>query len=101
MTRALCETFPMTHRRCLEDIPASAAKLLNAPQPSMRAFLQAKRLPHTAVEQTGITAAFPVMSTKHGAWETVTAIDRIQPSIRPTSAAKIKESKVGLYSLSV
>ena len=63
--------------------------------------MQAKRLPHAAVEQTGITAAFPVMSTKHNAWDTVTAISSIQPSIRPTSVAKIKESKVGVYSSSV
>ena len=34
------------------------------------------------------------MSTKFGTWDTITAIDRIQPSIRPTSAAKIKEAKV-------
>ena len=34
------------------------------------------------------------MATKHNTWEAVTAIDRIQPSIRPTSAAKIKASKV-------
>ena len=55
---------------------------------------QAKRAPHAAIEDTGFTAAFPVMSTKFGTWDTITAIDRIQPSIRPTSVAKIKEAKV-------
>ncbi|CAK0787083.1 hypothetical protein CVIRNUC_010299 [Coccomyxa viridis] len=56
-------------------------------------ILDAKRAPHAAIEDTGFTAAFPVMSTKFGTWDTITAIDRIQPSIRPTSVAKIKEAK--------
>ena len=56
--------------------------------------MQAKRAPHAAIEETGVTAAFPIMSTNYNTWDTVTAIARIQPSIRPTSAAKIKASKV-------
>ena len=58
--------------------------------------MQAKRAPHAAIEEAGVTTAFPIMATKHNTWEAVTAIDRIQPSIRPTSAAKIKASKVPL-----
>ena len=56
--------------------------------------MQAKRAADAAIEETGITTAFPIMATRHNTWEAVTAIDRIQPSMRPTSAAKIKASKV-------
>ena len=35
------------------------------------------------------------MSTDHNTYDAVTAIAKIQPSIRPTSKAKIQEAKVG------
>ena len=46
----------------------------------------------------GVGATFPVMSTNHNTYDAVTAIAKIQPSIRPTSKAKIHEAKVGVKS---
>ncbi|CAL8464970.1 g4505 [Coccomyxa elongata] len=61
--------------------------------PHVHAILQAK---HTALkeqEDAGLVAFFPVMSSDNNTWDAVTAISRIQPSIRPTSKAKIEEAK--------
>ena len=81
--------FCQTHMRHKHTFPSADYVYHGA-----GAGLQAKRAAHAAIEETGVTAAFPIMATKHNTWEAVTAIDRIQPSIRPTSAAKIKASKV-------
>jgi hypothetical protein len=53
---------------------------------------QAKQEARKAAE--GVGADFPVFWTDSSAWEAVTAIDQIQPSVRPTSQAKIQEAKV-------
>ena len=53
---------------------------------------------HAAHEEAaeGVGATFPVLTTALDTYDAVTAIAQIQPSIRPTSKAKIQEAKVGL-----
>jgi BioD-like phosphotransacetylase family protein len=52
---------------------------------------------HAAHEEAaeGVGATFPVLTTALDTYDAVTAIAQIQPSIRPTSKAKIQEAKVG------
>ncbi len=64
---------------------------------ALQAALFALQAKHTALkeqEDAGLVAFFPVMSSDNNTWDAVTAISRIQPSIRPTSKAKIEEAKV-------
>lgn len=60
---------------------------------SVAAGVQAKHAALKEQEDAGLVAFFPVMSSDHNTWDAVTAIGRIQPSIRPTSRAKIEEAK--------
>jgi BioD-like phosphotransacetylase family protein len=59
--------------------------------------MTAAQAKHSALkdqEDAGLVAFFPVMSSDCNTWDAVTAVSRIQPSIRPTSKAKIQEAKV-------
>lgn len=56
--------------------------------------MQAKHATLKDQEDAGLVAIFPVLSTDNNTWDAVTAASRIQPSIRPTSKAKIQEAKV-------
>lgn len=61
----------------------------------LRGFaVQAKHATLKDQEDAGLVAFFPVLSTDNNTWDAVTAASRIQPSIRPTSKAKIQEAKV-------
>ncbi|BDA50565.1 phosphate acetyltransferase [Coccomyxa sp. Obi] len=61
--------------------------------PHVHAILQAKHMVSKEQEDAGLVPFFPVMSTDNCTWDAVTAISSIQPSIRPTSKAKIEEAK--------
>ena len=56
--------------------------------------VQAKHAALKDQEDAGLVAFFPVMLTDNNTWDAVTAVSRIQPSIRPTSKVKIQEAKV-------
>lgn len=61
-------------------------------------MLQAKHAAQRSREAEGVVTFFPVMACDQSTWDTITAINRIQPSMRPTSKAKIQKAKVLLLS---